>query len=74
MQMYDINHLKTFKLQLNSVNNVNKFRMHIIVSYIQCQHLIPALNTGQPVHNTHPHARLTPSFLVLDALMCLDYF
>ena len=36
---------------------------------VQCRHLIPALNFGQPRDNTRPHARLPVIFLCMVALM-----
>ena len=43
-----------------------------IYIYIQDRHLILAINSWATGHNTRPHARSPPSFLVMDAWMILQ--
>ena len=39
------------------------------VTWVQCRHLIPALNAWASGHNTRPHDRLPPSYLVMNGWM-----
>ena len=48
---------------LLALNGDNPYVTTVLHRYIQCRHLIPALNAGKTERNTRPHAQLPPSFL-----------